>query len=247
MSGAMRNKVQRKFKMRGYTLKVEALSEILSFVSRFPEAEDEALDLLLDELHHRSLKSSILDKESVHQVVSFFLEAEAAVEESPTSSGYDSAASALRIIDAFHFPKFRHDPIKKIFHEITTGFFSENTIVLAEGEMLLTGVFQVKTCGFPQLEDREKSLALFSGIDFFGGGSLTKEETLRLADLDTGAVKDMFVVLSDVWLDNEEVLRQRCLHDLIASSYISTQLEFVLLLSLASKVIRICSGTYLWE
>lgn len=56
MSGAMRNKVQRKFKMRGYTLKVEALSGILSFVSRFPEAEDEALDLLLDELHHSSRK-----------------------------------------------------------------------------------------------------------------------------------------------------------------------------------------------
>ncbi|CAI9767399.1 unnamed protein product [Fraxinus pennsylvanica] len=70
MSGAMRNKVQRKFKMRGYTLKVEALSEIHSFVSRFSEAEDEALDLLLDELHHSSLKSSILDKESVHRVVS---------------------------------------------------------------------------------------------------------------------------------------------------------------------------------
>lgn len=37
---------------------------------------------------------------------------------------------------------------------------------------------QVKTCGFPPLEDREKSLAMFPGIDFFGGGSLTKEETV---------------------------------------------------------------------
>ncbi|XP_022897536.1 DNA polymerase epsilon subunit B [Olea europaea var. sylvestris] len=302
MSGAMRNKVQRKFKMRGYTLKVEALSGILSFVSRFPEAEDEALDLLLDELHHSSLKSSILDKESVHRVVSLLLEAEAAVEESPTSSGYGSAASALRIIHAFDFPKFHYDPIKKNFHEhtgklpihgdasakatlyrdrflllfqrlsrdphfsrpvfdtdisdygscqistiqslvgqrgkrwvmglisqledghfyledltaaveidlfnarITTGFFSENTIVLAEGEMLLNGIFQVKTCGFPPLEDREKSVASFSGLDYFGSGSLTKEETLRLAELETGAVKDMFVVLSDVWLDNEEAI-----------------------------------------
>lgn len=54
MSKAMRNKVQKKFKMRGYTLKVEALNEVLAFLSRFPEAEDEALDLLLDELHHLS-------------------------------------------------------------------------------------------------------------------------------------------------------------------------------------------------
>lgn len=28
-------------------------------------------------------------------------------------------------------------------HRITTGFFVENTVVLAEGEMLLDGIFQV--------------------------------------------------------------------------------------------------------
>ncbi|KAL0341660.1 UNVERIFIED_CONTAM: DNA polymerase epsilon subunit B [Sesamum calycinum] len=273
MSSAMRNKVQRKFKMRGYTLKIEALSEILGFLSRFPEAEDEAIELLLDELHHLSLKSSILDKEPVHKVVSLLLEAEAAVEESPTSSGCGSSASALRIIDAFDFPKFRYDPIKKLFHKytgklaihgdasakatlyrdrfvmlsqrlsrdphfskpvfdsdisdygrcqispiqslvgqtgkrITTGFFAENTIVLAEGEMLLDGIFQVKTCGFPPLEDREKSVTMFAGTDFFGGGSLTKEETIRLVELERGAVNDMFIILSDVWLDDEETMEK---------------------------------------
>ncbi|KAH6770525.1 DNA polymerase epsilon subunit B2 [Perilla frutescens var. hirtella] len=309
MSSSMRNKVQRKFKMRGYTLKMEALTEILGFIGRFPEAEDEALDLLLDELHNVSLKSSILDKESVHRVVSLLLEAEAAVEESPTTSSYGSASSALRIIDAFDVPKFRYDPIKKLFHKYSgklpiygdasakvtlyrdrffllfqrlsrdphfsrpvfdsdmsdygscqispiqslvgqtgkrwvmglisqledghfyledltaavevdltnaisfygpeiSGFFVENTIILAEGEMLLDGIFQVKTCGFPPLEDREKSLAMFGGIDFFGGGSLTKEETVRLAELERGAVNDMFVILSDVWLDNEETMEK---------------------------------------
>ncbi|KAM7482881.1 hypothetical protein LguiB_007464 [Lonicera macranthoides] len=324
MSGAMRNKVHRKFKMRGYTLKVEALTEILSFVSRFEDAEDEALDLLLDELQHQSLKSSILDKEPVNRVVNLLLEAEAAVEETPTTPNSASTSgsnkSALRIIDAFFIPKFRYDPVRKIFYEptgrlpihgdasakatlyrdrfllllqrlsrdpsftkpafdtevsqfgsceispiqslvgrigrswvigvisqledghfyledltaaykITTGFFSENTIVLAEGEMLLDGIFQrfstffllgicdllimkdmqmseqkVKTCGFPPLEDRYKSLALFSGLDFFGGGILTKEENLRLAELETSAVNDMFVILSDIFLDNEETL-----------------------------------------
>lgn len=55
MSGVLRNKVQRKFKMRGYSLKVEALSEVLSFLSHFPsDASDDALELLLDELHHLS-------------------------------------------------------------------------------------------------------------------------------------------------------------------------------------------------
>ncbi|KAL3512460.1 hypothetical protein ACH5RR_025177 [Cinchona calisaya] len=297
MSSVLRNKVQRKFKMRGYTLKVEALTEILSFVNRFPDAFDDAVDLLLDELHHLSLKSSILDKEAVGKVVNLLLEAEAAVEENPNSSTIGIGGSALRIINAFDIPKFRFDPVKKIFYEhtgriplhadasakaalyrdrflllfqrlsrdphfsrptfssdiseygsceispiqslvgrmgrrwimglisqledghfyledltaaveykITTGFFSENTIVLAEGEMLLNGVFQVKTCGFPPLEDREKSVSYFTGVDFFGGGTLTKEETLRLAELEIRAVNDMFVILSDIWLDNEEIM-----------------------------------------
>ncbi|CAH9102228.1 unnamed protein product [Cuscuta epithymum] len=112
--GAIRNKVQRKFKMRGYTLKVDALSEVLSFLDRFPsDSHDEALDLLLDELHHLSLKSAILDKEPVHKVVSLLLEAEASVEENPSSSC--SPASALRVIDAFDAPKLRYDPVRAVF------------------------------------------------------------------------------------------------------------------------------------
>ncbi|KAG8382969.1 hypothetical protein BUALT_Bualt05G0135200 [Buddleja alternifolia] len=99
---------------------------------------------------------------------------------------------------------------------ITTGFFAENTIVLAEGEMLLDGIFQVRTCGFPPLEDREKSVTMFSQIDFFGGGSLTKEETIRLVELEREAVNDMFVILSDVWLDNEETMENL---EIILSGY----------------------------
>lgn len=37
---------------------------------------------------------------------------------------------------------------------------------------------QVLTCGFPPLEDRDKSLKLLAGHDFFGGGTFTKEETV---------------------------------------------------------------------
>lgn len=37
---------------------------------------------------------------------------------------------------------------------------------------------QVSTCGFPPLEDREESLASLLGCDFFGGGTLTREETV---------------------------------------------------------------------
>ncbi|XP_031251129.1 DNA polymerase epsilon subunit B [Pistacia vera] len=299
MSAHTRKKIQKKLKIRGYGLKIEALEEILSFVDRFPDAEDEAVDLLLDQLEHESLKSSIIDGELVHRVISLLLEAEGATEEDPSLA---SNHSGLRVIDAFLVPKFLYDPIKKQFYQhpgslpihgeasakaalyrdrllllfqrvsrdqhfskssfdaetsefgsceistiqslvgqrgrkwvmgvisqledghfyledltasveinlskakITTGFFSENTIVLAEGEMLMEGIFQVITCGFPPLENRDKSLKLLVGHDFFGGGTLTKEETLRLADLEKRAMNDMFVILSDIWLDNEEIM-----------------------------------------
>ncbi|GLU18413.1 hypothetical protein SLE2022_347170 [Rubroshorea leprosula] len=302
MSAQLRKKIQKKFKIRGYSLKIDALDEVLSFLSSFPDAEDEAVDLLLDNLEHESLKSSIIDKEPLQKVVSLLLEAEGVVaEECPSSV---SSHSALRIIDVFFVPKFRFDPIKKHFYEhtgrlpihgeasakaglyrdrflllyqrvsrdmhfikpafdtemsnfggcelstiqslvgqsgrrwvmgvisqledghfyledltaavevdlskykITAGFFTENTIIVAEGEMLLEGIFQVITCGFPPLEDRDKSLKALSGLDFFGGGMLTREETLRLADLERKAENDMFVILSDIWLDDEEAVRK---------------------------------------
>ncbi|KAI5673983.1 hypothetical protein M9H77_14347 [Catharanthus roseus] len=301
MSHMLRNKVQRKFRMRGYTLQVEALTEVLSFVTQYPDNENEAIDLLLDNLQFLSLKSAILDKETVAKVVSDLLEAAAAGDENPnTPIGF--GGSALRIINVFDVPKYRYDKTKKTFYEyagrlplhgdssakinvyrdrflllsqrlsrqpefskpafdfdiseyrtceispiqslvgrlgrtwimglisqledghfyledlnaaveidfsdakITTGFFVENSVVVAEGEMLPNGVFKAETCGFPPLEDREKSVTFCAGLDFFGGGTFTKEETLLLQEMETRAVKDMFVILSDVWLDNEETM-----------------------------------------
>lgn len=47
-------------------------------------------------------------------------------------------------------------------YKITTGFFSENTIVLAEGEMLLDGIFQVKASVW--CEDRIKFFWYFNRV-----------------------------------------------------------------------------------
>ncbi|XP_039127391.1 DNA polymerase epsilon subunit B [Dioscorea cayenensis subsp. rotundata] len=300
-AAAAKKKAQRRFKLRGFTLKVDALDEALAFVSRFPEAEDEALDLLIDEIDKESLKSSILDRDAIQRVVSLLLEAESAVE--PTAS-VASSRTALRVIDVFLVPRFRYDSIKRVFYEhtgklpihgeagdkaalyrdrfqlllqrlsrdkyfsrpafdtimsdsdsyeitpiqsligctgrrwimgvisqleeghffledltaavpidlssakITSGFFVENTIIVAEGELLSNGTFQVNTCGFPPLEDRDTSLSLIMGLDFFGGGILSTEETLRLSGLEKNAVNDMFVILSDIWLDNDEAMEK---------------------------------------
>lgn len=306
MSTSTRKKIQRKSKIRGYNLKVDALNEILSFISHFEDSsEDETIDFFLqhleDYLENSSLKSTIIDKEPVHHVVSELLKTAAAVEESATTS---AAPNAIRVVHAFDIPKFKYDSIRKQFYQlpgsppihgeasakaalyrdrflllsqrlsrdqhfskpafesefshfgsceispiqslvgqrgrrwvmgvisqledgqyyledltaavkislsnakITTGLFSENTIVVAEGEMLVDGIFQVLTCGFPPLEDRDKSVKLLAGHDFFGGGIFTKEETIRLTEMEKRAVNDMFVVLSDIWLDNEEALRK---------------------------------------
>ncbi|XP_068658256.1 DNA polymerase epsilon subunit B [Aristolochia californica] len=295
----IQQKAQRKFKIRGFTLRIDAVEKVISFVSGFEEAEDEALDLLVDEISKESLKSSILDKDSVDRVVNRLLDAEAATESGISTSGN---LSALRVIDAFVMPKFFYDPIKRVFKEhnakllihgeasakaalyrdrfqllhqrlsrdrhfsrpafdvemtysesseitpihslvgctgrkwiigvisqledgrffledltaavpvnlsnakITSGFFVENTIIVAEGELLIHGIFEVYTCGFPPLEDRDPSLSLLGGLDFFGGGSFSKDETARLAELEKNAVNDMFVILSDVYLDNDETL-----------------------------------------
>ncbi|OIW16068.1 hypothetical protein TanjilG_04603 [Lupinus angustifolius] len=196
MSASTRKKVQRKSKIRGYNLKVDALDEILSFVSRFPNSDhDEAIDLLLDQLDHESLKSTIVDKELVQRLVSLLWETDEAVGETSVSFG-SSSRSSICVVDAFDIPKFQYDPIRKQFYEhtsslpvhgeasakealyrdrfllltqrlsrdqhfskpafdsefshfgsceqykVTTGFFSENTIVVAEGEMLVEGIFQ---------------------------------------------------------------------------------------------------------
>lgn len=51
----LRKKVQRKAKIRGlYSIKLEALDEIVSFVSRFHGFEDDAIELVLDDLHEES-------------------------------------------------------------------------------------------------------------------------------------------------------------------------------------------------
>ncbi|PQM33043.1 DNA polymerase epsilon subunit B isoform X2 [Prunus yedoensis var. nudiflora] len=304
MSSSTRKMVLKKCKIRGYTLELDAIGEILSFESEFynDSALDNPVDILLDLLATQPIK----DKETVHRIATRILGADAAINETPDGDGDDVIrTSDLLIIDASKVPKFRYDPIKKVFYKhtgslpihgdafskaalykdrflllsqmlsrhkdfskpafdsdlsdfgrceispiqsligqtgrrwvmglisqledghfyledlsasheiiifldniykITAGFFVENTIVVAEGEMLLEGVFQVFNCGFPPLEGRDKSLQFLAGHDSFGSGTLTEQEMLRLAKLEREAVNGNVVILSDIWLDNEEVM-----------------------------------------
>ncbi|PNX87755.1 DNA polymerase epsiion subunit 2-like protein [Trifolium pratense] len=78
MNAPTKKKIQKKCKIRGYNIKIEALDEILSFITRFePDVHDEAIDLVLDLLENESLKSTIIDVEPVQRVVNLLLEADA--------------------------------------------------------------------------------------------------------------------------------------------------------------------------
>jgi hypothetical protein len=60
MNATTKKKIQKKCKIRGYNIKIEALDEIISFAARFEPAEqDEAIDLLLDGLENESCNLSL--------------------------------------------------------------------------------------------------------------------------------------------------------------------------------------------
>ncbi|KAG2331878.1 hypothetical protein Bca4012_018550 [Brassica carinata] len=128
-------------------------------------------------------------------------------------------------------------------YKITTGFFTENTIILAEGEMQ-NGIFKVINCGFPPLEDRKKTLKTHSGYDFFGSGTLTKEEKNRLKELERQAENETFVILSDIWLDDEEVLGKL---EKVLDGFESLEIVpslFVFMGNFCSRPCNLSSGSY---
>lgn len=285
-------KAQQKFRLRGVTLTLDALKAVVAFLNDSSSPNDDALEQIAQELDKMPLKSNVLSKEAIQDVLA-----------SLTGSLYQDQ-NMLRIIDAFEIPRLLYDPIRKLFYrfagdlpihgnaqskaslyrdrlqllqqrlirdkhfakpafnfegtragscemtplqsligcngrrwvmgvisqledgrffledltasipvdlseaKITTGLFVENTIIVAEGELQPNGTFQVLTCGFPPMENRSVSLSVTAGLDFFGGGAIAAEERLRLEKLERKAVNDMFVILSDVWLDNPETFEK---------------------------------------
>ncbi|KAL2610780.1 hypothetical protein R1flu_022472 [Riccia fluitans] len=91
--------------------------------------------------------------------------------------------------------------------EDLTGFFTENCVIVAEGVYQTDGVFKICTMGFPPLEHRKVSLSATACFDFFGAGVLKSEDIIQLEQLEEKA-NDMFVILSEVWLDHEETMQK---------------------------------------
>jgi DNA polymerase epsilon subunit 2 len=86
----------------------------------------------------------------------------------------------------------------------SSGLYTENCIVVAEGEVRKAdGVLEVRALGFPPAESREDTRNATNFIDFIGAGRLRPKDIERMVEEEAASTSDMFVVLSDVWLDRE--------------------------------------------
>ncbi|XP_023078449.1 DNA polymerase epsilon subunit 2 isoform X3 [Piliocolobus tephrosceles] len=97
------------------------------------------------------------------------------------------------------------DLSKAQFH---SGLYTEACFVLAEG-WFEDQVFHVNAFGFPPTEPSSTTRAYYGNINFFGGPSNTSVKTsTKLKQLEEENKDAMFVFLSDVWLDQVEVLEK---------------------------------------
>ncbi|KAF3831173.1 hypothetical protein GH733_002411, partial [Mirounga leonina] len=90
--------------------------------------------------------------------------------------------------------------------EFHSGLYTESCFVLAEG-WFEDQVFHVNAFGFPPTEPSSTTRAYYGNINFFGGPSNTSVKTsAKLKQLEEENKDAMFVFISDVWLDQGEVL-----------------------------------------
>lgn len=92
--------------------------------------------------------------------------------------------------------------------ETADGIFTENCIVVAEGELTPSGAFRALAVGLPPAEPRVESLAALQGLDFFGGKNPSKAQQTpeERGRWEANYSEDRVVILSDVHLDRPEVL-----------------------------------------
>uniref|UniRef100_A0A8C0ZJQ1 DNA polymerase epsilon subunit n=1 Tax=Cyanistes caeruleus TaxID=156563 RepID=A0A8C0ZJQ1_CYACU len=97
------------------------------------------------------------------------------------------------------------DLSKAQFH---SGLYTESCFVLAEG-WYEDKVFHVNAFGFPPTEPSATTRAFYGNINFFGGPSSSSvKASAKLKQLEEENEDAMFVFVSDVWLDQAEVLEK---------------------------------------
>ncbi|XP_029454237.1 DNA polymerase epsilon subunit 2 isoform X2 [Rhinatrema bivittatum] len=103
------------------------------------------------------------------------------------------------------------DLSKAQFH---SGLYTETCFVLAEG-WYEDRIFHVNAFGFPPTEPSSTTRAYYGNINFFGGPSSTSvKASVKLKQLEEENEDAMFVFVSDLWLDQVDVLEK--LHTMFA-------------------------------
>ncbi|NXY81681.1 DPOE2 polymerase, partial [Alcedo cyanopectus] len=93
-------------------------------------------------------------------------------------------------------------------HQFHSGLYTESCFVLAEG-WYEDEVFHVKAFGFPPIEPSATTRAFYGNVNFFGGPPSTSvKASAKLKQLEDENEDAMFVFLSDVWLDQAEVMEK---------------------------------------
>ncbi|OWK53763.1 DNA polymerase epsilon subunit 2 [Lonchura striata] len=93
-------------------------------------------------------------------------------------------------------------------HQFHSGLYTESSFVLAEG-WYEDEVFHVNAFGFPPTEPSATTRAFYGNINFFGGPSSSSvKASAKLKQLEEENEDAMFVFVSDVWLDQAEVLEK---------------------------------------
>lgn len=85
-----------------------------------------------------------------------------------------------------------------------TGLYTENSMVVVDGELTRDGVLKATFLGSPSVELRDVSLEFTAGLDFFGGGVPDPEAYRKLKLVEKTATKDVFIFIADVILDDEK-------------------------------------------
>ncbi|XP_069064801.1 DNA polymerase epsilon subunit 2 [Pleurodeles waltl] len=95
------------------------------------------------------------------------------------------------------------DLSKAQFH---SGLYTESCFVLAEG-WYEDKMLHINAFGFPPTEPASTTRAYYGNINFFGGPSATSvKASVKLKQLEEENEDAMFVIASDMWFDNAEVL-----------------------------------------
>lgn len=88
------------------------------------------------------------------------------------------------------------------------GLFTESCFVLAEG-YYADSIFHVLAVGLPPHETAITTRAYYGNFNFFGGRSNVSEETLsRLKKIEKDKKDARFIILCDIYLDQEDVLNK---------------------------------------